>query len=422
MQHMHLRRATLSVFCVALIAALNIFFLNDWFNERFVIWLGVSESLADAVGVFVIVMAAYFVQRVVSIVLYRDTQFGAEASIDNLDQRSDSFIEAAEQVSRELRQIRTINEVLRNQLSMITEETELAAFDITSRLHEIDEQISGLTQFAGSSAEDSQQLLAQSDKRIEENQSLVARLDGYIAGRMERDAEEHQRITMVTEEAQSLFNMVDLIRSVSAQTNLLALNAAIEAARAGEAGRGFAVVADEVRQLSGKTEETVAQISDGIEQVIAAIEQQFQDKLKSSRIDEERETLKSFSKHMNELGSSYQTMAENDARTVTSVYEASQEMARMFMDSLAAVQFQDVTRQQIEHIASALERVDTHCDMLADRLDAFDEADFTIQPMAEQLEEIYSQYVMQSQRSRHHDAVAHDQMSDGNDGPKVELF
>ena len=125
---------------------------------------------------------------------------------------------------------------------------------------------------------------------------------------------------------------------------------------------------------------------------------------------------------MNELGSSYQTMAENDARTVTSVYEASQEMARMFMDSLAAVQFQDVTRQQIEHIASALERVDTHCDMLADRLDAFDEADFTIQPMAEQLEEIYSQYVMQSQRSRHHDAVAHDQMSDGNDGPKVELF
>ena len=109
------------------------------------------------------------------------------------------------------------------------------------------------------------QIIANADKELNQ---IIKSLNNAMSGR-DQLLDEINKLTVIAED---LSKMGAEVAGIASQTNLLALNAAIEAARAGEAGRGFAVVADEVRTLSTRSGETGAKITTTIEQVNATLQ------------------------------------------------------------------------------------------------------------------------------------------------------
>ncbi|RMU31152.1 Methyl-accepting chemotaxis protein [Pseudomonas syringae pv. primulae] len=167
---------------------------------------------------------------------------------------------ASAQLSTAAVEMTSITESADRTLQQQNSEIEQAA----TAVNEMSAAVEEVARNATSTSEAARQSSLSADlgnQRVAETLSAMQKLTGLVEGSSEQ-------VTALAAQAQDISKVLSVIRGIAEQTNLLALNAAIEAARAGEQGRGFAVVADEVRALAHRTQTSTQEI----EQMISAIQ------------------------------------------------------------------------------------------------------------------------------------------------------
>ncbi len=155
-------------------------------------------------------------------------------------------------------------------MSRITEDT---AMGVDQQNAETERAATAMNEMASSSSEvaDNARFAAQAatdaDGTAQQGQNVVSQTMNSISALAREVEKASDVIGSLQEDSLQIGTILDVIRSIAEQTNLLALNAAIEAARAGEQGRGFAVVADEVRTLASRTQDSTEEIQAMIERL-----------------------------------------------------------------------------------------------------------------------------------------------------------
>ncbi len=297
--------------------------------------------------------------------------------------RKDEFAELAGEVNHFIENLQTIiANVKQSAVTLVdsfaraSHQVEAIARDISSQREQIEmvatasTEMSSAIENVANNANSASDLTRHADDMARRGNTVVQEVIGVI-GDLSSEVNHASEVTeKLAVEASNIGTVLDVIKSVSEQTNLLALNAAIEAARAGEQGRGFAVVADEVRTLAQRTHES----TDEIQSII-------------SRLQQCAEEVKAGMLKVQDQASTSVDQVASAGEAIRSIAEAVDEITRMNVQIAEAAHEQSLVVADINQNIVAISQVaDASVDKAQETVKANREAAEMAADLARQME------------------------------------
>ena len=245
------------------------------------------------------------------------TSEGMQTAAEHIEKIANELSHAADELGR---QVALSDDGAHQQANRVME-TAVAMEEMTSTVNEISK-----------SASHAANITAETRNNADTGSKFVHQMVDNVRTVNQQSVELRKGMETLTGHAQAIDQIMSVISDIADQTNLLALNAAIEAARAGEAGRGFAVVADEVRKLAEKTMSSTAEVG----KVIRSIQQATAES--SQQVERTTQTIHSVV-----------DVAEKSGSVLETIFELAEQSADQVRSIAAASEQQSATSEEINH-------------------------------------------------------------------------
>jgi hypothetical protein len=346
----------------------------------------------------------------------------------------------ADVIAQDIGTLRQAFGILEAQVKATIKTSEDAVMSMMERMQRVHATVIQLHERVDQAVGRSYSLSAETLSRASQHTAAVSALAEHQKAVEHGRDESVLRVRAVADQVRALMPLAELISNISRQTNLLAINASIEAARAGQEGAGFKVVAAEVRNLSTQTAEAAQKITEGIAHAAEQIDLQSAARSAGGA----QASSSSTAEQLDEIACHIETMSRTLGDVVPYLGDLSasmdstiRTMTQDVIDTLGDMQFQDINRQMLEQVNMALVGMSEHFSQLYELLDG------DAPPPPIQLEHLITRwsenYVMHSQRKAHAQATGGSGMpgmsgaaSAGSQpelaavsepaGPKIELF